>query len=568
MKFINKWGVIMKISKNTIIVIIIVSPGFMLALRFMPIQQTEQIDELIRQRIESAGIPPDIVIGEDRILASIKFPQFYERRTFQPAWFIAKGPILLVQDLINAIENAASEGLDPQDYHLARIKQIFSEIQQNKRIGLRPNPERWVDLDLLCTDAFLVYGAHLLSGKVNPETLDPNWLANRRDGDLSLILDEALSTKAIQRSLDRLLPNHTGYGRLKKALSQFRIVSEESGWLGVTEGASLRRGDRDERVAALRRHLIASGFNKLYIDTDQSYFDETLESAVISFQRTHGLDVDGVVGPATLAELNVNVRERIAQIVVNMERWRWLPQKLGECYILVNIASFELDVVEDDRSFMTMRIVVGKPYRKTPVFSDMVTYLVFNPYWTVPKTIATQDVLPAVRKSVSYLTERNIRVYQGWGADATEVDPNKVDWSNVSTATLPYRFRQDPGPLNALGRIKFMFPNKFDVYMHDTPTRELFAKSERTFSSGCIRIENPMDLAEYLLRSDSKWSRRQILLTLEKGIEETVRLPIPMPIHILYWTAWADEDGSIQFRKDVYGRDKPLLEALIESPFE
>jgi len=280
----------------------------------------------------------------------------------------------------------------------------------------------------------------------------------------------------------------------------------------------------------------------------------------------HGLDVDGVVGSATLDALNVPVEKRVRQLIVNMERWRWLPQDLGKRYILVNIADFELDVVENSQPLMTMRVIVGRDYRRTPVFSDNMTYLVLSPYWHVPTAIAVQDILPKIQQEPGYLAKQNIRVFRGWGAETREIDPRTVNWSHVTAANFSYRLRQEPGPMNALGRVKFMFPNKFNVYLHDTPAQELFAKPERTFSSGCIRIEKPIELAEYLLQSDAKWTREKILAVADKRIEQTVRLPEPMPIHLLYWTAWADEDRTVQFRADVYARDGKLYEALIERP--
>lgn len=528
--------------------------------------QSDQIEESIRQRIESAGVPPDIVIGNEKVLASIKLPQFYEARTFQPAWCSLMGLNKRVPELVDAIRSADSEGLRPEDYHLSRIELILTEIHRNKILKRNPNLNRFVDLELLCTDAFLVYGAHLLAGKVNPETIDSEWFANRREGDLATILEEALIKKEIKKSLERLLPDHFGYSRMRKTLARFRAISKHGGWNAMPEGEKLQKGDTGESVLALRYRLNGSGLDNMLIDTTSTLFDESLESAVIFFQRTHGLDADGVVGSETILELNVPVEDRIKQLVVNMERWRWLPQKLGERYILVNIANFELDVVESHQVLMTMKVIIGKPYRKTPVFSDVMTYLVLNPYWTVPKTIATQDILPEVQKDVHYLTEKKIRVFQGWGANTQEVDPDSVEWSAISAKQLPYWFRQDPGSQSALGRIKFMFPNRFDVYLHDTPSQELFTRKERAFSSGCIRIEKPLDLAEYLLRDDPKWTRKQILNFFNSGIEETVRLPEPTPIHILYWTAWIDEDDTVNFRKDVYGRDKSVLEALTQSP--
>jgi len=215
---------------------------------------------------------------------------------------------------------------------------------------------------------------------------------------------------------------------------------------------------------------------------------------------------------------------------------------------------------------MVMRVVVGTEYRRTPVFSDGMTYLVLCPYWHVPPNIAIQDKLPLIHKDPTYLTKQRIRVFQGWGADAEEIDPATIDWSKVTLENFVFRLRQDPGPWNALGRVKFMFPNKFNVYLHDTPSQELFGKATRTFSSGCIRIEKPIELAEYVMQGNPNWTRKTILAALETNIEQTVPLPEPIPVHLLYWTAWVDEEGSIQFRDDIYGRDKLLDKALREKP--
>jgi len=293
-------------------------------------------------------------------------------------------------------------------------------------------------------------------------------------------------------------------------------------------------------------------------------YSNEVERAVRRFQERHGLEITGVVDSVTLAELNVTAAERIRQIELNMERWRWLPLHLGQRHILINIANFKLDVVENEQVILTMLAVVGNQFRRTPVFSDMLTYLVFNPYWNITPNMAIQDILPQVLKDPTYLENQRIKVLQGWGADASEVDPNSIDWAIVDRNNFPYRFRQEPGPLNALGRIKFMFPNKFNVYLHDTPSRGFFLKSRRDFSSGCIRIERPVELAEYLLREDPKWTKKEILATIESSKETTVKLPLAIPIHLLYWTAWADDYGMIHFRNDIYGRDKLVYEALLK----
>ncbi len=256
------------------------------------------------------------------------------------------------------------------------------------------------------------------------------------------------------------------------------------------------------------------------------------------------------------------VEDRIRQLEVNLERWRWLPQDLGRRHILINIANFQLDIIENGETLKSMRVVVGKSYRRTPVFSHKRTYLVLSPYWHVPHNIAVHDKLPLIQKDSNYLVEQRIRVFDGWGANAQEIDPRTVDWAQVDARTFAFRLRQDPGPWNALGGIKFMFPNRFNVYLHDTPSKELFGKTSRTFSSGCIRVEKPIDFAEYVLQGDSQWTREKIVSAMNTDVEQTIQLPEPITVHVLYWTAWVDENRTIQFRRDIYGRDELLARAL------
>jgi len=215
---------------------------------------------------------------------------------------------------------------------------------------------------------------------------------------------------------------------------------------------------------------------------------------------------------------------------------------------------------------MSMKVIVGKKYRRTPVFSDRMTYLVLSPFWNVPPNIAVKDKLPIIRKDPEYLTREHVRVFQGWGAEAQEIDPLTIDWSKLTPDNFPYRLRQDPGPGNALGSVKFMFPNKFNVYLHGTSSPELFKKNVRTLSSGCIRIEKPLDLAVYLFQDDPDWTQQKILAVIEKHEEKTVQLKNPLPVHLQYWTAWVDDNKLVNFREDIYGRDKLLSEALSGKP--
>ena len=522
----------------------------------------------LRFRIETGGVPLKITVDEERLHAVGVLPIFYERRVYQPAWTDSQGPLPQTEKLLKAIREADREGLRPGDYHLEKIEAVLSELQKTPKF--RKGPDLWqlADLDLLLTDAFLIYGSHLLAGRIDPERIDPQWLAHRREADMAQVLEDALSSNRIEETLAALLPTHSGYFRLRDTLATYRIFAETGGWPFFPSGSKLRQGDRSERIPLLRKRLAVEGFFENIHADDPTFFDNDLDQALKKFQAQNGLETDGILGPQTLLALNISADQRVRQIVVNMERWRWLPQNLGDRYILVNIASFDLDVVEQETSVMNMRVVAGKPYRKTPVFSDQITYLVINPYWGVPDTIARNDILPKLKKDPDFLIQQRIRVFEGWGGGTREIDPATIDWITVSAARFTYRFKQDPGPQNALGRIKFMFPNQFDVYLHDTPSKELFTRARRDFSSGCIRIEKPVELAEYLLRNHPDWSPEKIrsLLSGNDDTPQTVKLIEPLNIHILYWTVWVGGDGRIYFSPDIYDRDSALDAAMQEPP--
>jgi len=514
------------------------------------------VAERIRTRIEDAGIVAELRVGGEPVYASVALPSFYERRLYRAAWSDAKGLTPLADDLVRALRRADLEGLRSQDYHLAGIETALASLRADDQRGPEPAPDRWAELDLLLTDAFLVYGAHLLSGRVDPETLRPEWVAHPRTNDIAAVLETTLAAGNIRAALEALVPQQYGYRRLREALARYRAVAAAGGWPAIPEGPA---------VATLRARLRLEDGLVPIADQGADLFDDTLAEALRRFQRRHGLPATGVVNAATRAELNVAVERRVEQLELNLERWRWLPRDLGRRHILVNIAAFELEVVDDEAVVLTMRVVVGRMLNRTPVLSDTMRYLVLNPYWHVPRSIAKGELLPKVRRDPSYLTRYNVRVITAWGSDAREIDPTTVNWGAVTPSTFPYLLRQDPGPLNALGRVKFMFLNKYNIYLHDTPSRPLFDESQRDFSHGCIRVEQPIALAVYLL-NDARWSREAVVEALDVAMDRAVPLPVPIPIHLLYWTAWADGDGTIQFRRDIHERDAPLWLALRAAP--
>ena len=340
---------------------------------------------------------------------------------------------------------------------------------------------------------------------------------------------------------------------LENAISQYRHLAAQGGWPQIPAGPTLHEGDKDERIPILRERLVVSG--DLTEPEDQGYlFDELLKEAVQRFQTRHGLTADGVVGLRTLTELNVPISERILQLTASLERCQPLPSLLERRHILVNIADFTLKLYEDGKLLLSMPVIVGKTYRQTPVFSSYISSLVLNPNWNVPHSIATKDLLPKIKKDPAYLRRLNLRVTRDW-TERTEIDPATINWAKLSQAHFPYRLRQDPGPANALGRVKFFLTNPYDVYLHDTPGQDLFLKDARTFSSGCIRLAKPLELAVHLLQGTPLDSMAALTAAIAEEKTQHLAIPSPIAVHIAYMTAWVERDGAIQFRPDVYKRN-------------
>jgi len=518
-----------------------------------------RLGQFIEKKVTKWKNPLRTFIGGERIYSAVLVQNFYKARNYQPAWS-RNGHLMQADSLIMAIEQAYGDGLTPDYYHLGPIKSLVDRAKKHVSA-----PIQIADLDMLLTDAFITLGCHLSGGCVDPVTIKSEWFAKRGEVDVSSVLEKAVRKRQIREALMRLRPEQGSYMRLRQALARYRALSSRGGWPLVAAGPLLKKDAASYRVAELRKRLAAS--DDLETDNPESgeLFDEKLEQAVISFQKRHGLKADGVVGPATLSALNVPLKQRIRQMELNMERLRWILGNKEHRAIVVNIADFRLNVIENGKSVLSMKVVVGKPYLSTPVFTAKLSYLVINPSWNVPDSIARKEILKKVRKDPRYLSKENMEVLKGWGSREEKINPKTIDWSKIRPGTLPYRFRQRPGSLNALGRIKFMLPNKFNVYLHDTPARRLFSENVRTFSHGCTRIEKPVELAEYLLR-DAGWTRKKILDSIAEGKKQKVPVPHPLNVNFLYLTAWVDQEGTLQFRNDIYGRDKRLDKALRRKP--
>jgi murein L,D-transpeptidase YcbB/YkuD len=528
-------------------------------------QTPEPLAVRLQKKIEAERQRAWFTCRGELVCGVADLPLFYARRGFQPAWAADAG-LHNADSLVACIYAARRDGLQTEDYHLANIELLRDALKRDRFLGILPDPDLLVDLDLLLTDAFLVLGSHLLGGRVNPESLHAGWLAYNPKTDLAGILESALAAGQIEAALARLRPPHAGYADLRAALQEYRDIETRGGWLPLPENLLSQEDNVDDHIAQLRQRLSVSGDLGRQENQAENRYDENIGEAVRRFQVRHGLPPTGRIDTQTFNELNVPVAIRIRQIELNLERWRWIPRDLGARYLLVNAADYRLTVVENGQPIWDMRVVVGRNYRSTPVFSADLQYLEINPYWNVPQKIAVEDILPKVKQNPEYLIRKHFKVFENWRAGATEIDPLTVDWSRMTKKNFRFKLRKEPGPSNDLGRIKFIMPNRFAVYLHDTPNRKLFKKNYRGYSSGCIRLEKPIELAEYLLKDDPKWTYQSILSAINSEQNRIVRLKKTVPVHLLYWTAWVDQQGTVNFRKDIYKRDPRLDMALKERP--
>jgi murein L,D-transpeptidase YcbB/YkuD len=526
---------------------------FGLFLSLGSLAQPDPTLELLSSRIEELSLNQGVQVRGADVAAVRLIPRFYEERDFELAWTRQEN----IDTLVRLVANTTEHGLTPEDYHSSALRGLLEEVRSTPD----PDPSLLVDLDILLTDSLIRLAYHYNFGKVVPGDLDPNWNFSRQlqHEDPVQILGAAIASESLEEFLKETIPEPYFYSRLREALSRYREIQRTGGWPTVPPGATLRLGDRNERVAVLRDRLRITGDLEEPEVSEPNLFDESVEAGVKAFQTRHSLDVDGAVGPKTLAALNVPVEARLDQIRVNMERIRWVYRDLPPDFVLTDIAGFHVYLVRGGEIVWDARAQVGKPYRKTPVFRDTMNHLVFNPTWTVPPTILRKDILPKVQQDPNYLRRKNISVLDRNGK---VLDIDSIDWASLSPGRFPYILRQEPGPNNALGRVKFMFPNAFMVYLHDTPSKTLFGRTQRAFSSGCIRVERPFEFAELLLNDPQKWNQAAIQQVLETQQTRTVMLEDPLPVLLLYWTAEMDETGRVHFREDIYGRDERILKAL------
>ena len=446
-------------------------------------------------------------------------------------------------NLLTAISQSVAHGFSAERYHRSAIEELMQASDDSSKLAL----------EVLLTDAFLSQALHRRRGAVFPPNLDADWQMPSAEIDaVALLRDTAEKSQSVVEVLDVLWPADEEYQRLLQRRAEI-VASGDETTVKIAGGPLLKPGQSNDRVVMLKQRLMGPG-------EYSAVYDDDLRQAVVAFQRSAGLEPDGMVGENTLEVLNATRVSWIDRIDANLERWRWLPRETPDSYIRVNIAAFVLRAMDNGRPAVSMNVIVGQPYRRTPVFTETLKYLVLNPYWNVPYSIATKDKLPQLKTDASSQAQKGFEAKPN-GSDVF-VSVDAIDWSNVTPRSFNYLLRQRPGPSNALGRIKFMLPNPNAVYLHDTPSRELFARSERSFSSGCIRLERPVELAEWLLGRERHKDAKNIEGLLTGGATQTLYLKDPVPTYLVYFTAFSLDDGEVTFRRDIYGRDKVLIQAL------
>ena len=520
----------------------------------------DRITQEIRN-ITSAEKPPAYLEGVRWKLLR----QIYQDRQYRPLWVGTQPVPQRTRDLISSLCDAEREGLRSADY---RLDELRSTLEQLRTSLDKERPEAFAVLDLELTRRFLDYGTDLLSGRLDPKAVASGWYIRARRSSIEGTLRGAALAEEFPQMVAPLRPQLPGYAELVNALAGYREILAHGGWPKVPRGRSLRGGDRGTRVATLRRRLRISGDLRGWAGRKPVY-NQAVARAVAHFQARHGIPVDGIAGGPTLVALNVSVQARIRQLQVNLERFRWLPAELGGRYIYVNIPDYKLYAYEAGEPVLVMRVVVGDEYRSaTPVFADSMTSVVFRPYWYVPHRILVREIVPRVRRKRSYLVRNHFEVVDA-KQESRVLNPRRINWSRVDFRKV--RVRQRGGsPTNPLGLVKFMFPNQFAVYLHDTPSRKSFGSPQRAESHGCVWVEKPVELADYVLARQGAWNPttiRQAMLKAQPASQagrvdgRSVTLDQPLPVYIVYFTAFV-RDGILNFRPDPYDRDREAIARL------
>jgi murein L,D-transpeptidase YcbB/YkuD len=548
----------MRIWKITFILFFGFSPLFLKASNH---SDPDPLQDQIRLKLESIQPGKPLSIRNQSLTASGDIYSFYSNREFRKIWSSDGILTELAYELRFEIRQSRFDGLDPQEYHLGLIDIFFNTFEANKKNKVPNDLIELVDLELLLSDAFFQLAAHLERGKVNPALLKSTWEIARKPQKVNYgdLLSASLASGEIRRNLETIYPKFTSYKRGREVIRQLdeKSKGDSLNWKPIKIDKTIKVGESNNSIPIVRQRLQFWGYMGHYETENPKVYDSLLFEGVREFQRKNGLEPDGALGKNSVAGINNSPSALLDRAAVNMERLRWLPDTVKEAeIILVNIANYRLDYIRNLDTLFSSKVIVGKQYHATPIFSAPMSYIVFSPYWNIPNSIARNQIIPAIRKNPDYLRQKNMEVVTFSGQ---AVDPSTINWSNKS---FPYMIRQRPGGSNSMGLVKFMFPNRFSVYIHDTPTRSLFDREDRALSHGCIRLQNPKEFAKILLSDMPEWTDERITQAMNQKHERIVILNRKIPVALVYLTFWADSRGQAHFRQDIYNRDAEILTLL------
>ena len=479
--------------------------------------------------------------------------KFYRERKFQLGWFKDNELVPQAEQMLSVISKADEDGLDPKDYQIKDFKKLFESLDKAQK-DTAEFRELQKEIDVALSATYFVWASDFYRGRVVPrENRNVQWDVKRNKIKLHKALATVLQFRKSKYYYADFEPLHPQYTNLKKSLAVYRGIKNAGGWPAIPKGTTLKPGANSPVVKTLRKRMLIPGENA---DTaNNTVYDTKLVAAVKSFQLSQGLTPDGQVRGETLRLLNIPIDQRIKTIILNMERWRWIPKSFEPDYLIVNIPKYELKVYEKAQEKVNMKVIVGKTMNSTPIFSDKLEYVVLSPYWNVPMSILQKELVPNLINNPNYLERLDMEVVT---AKNEYVDPASIDWASINEKNFKYIVRRRPGPKNDLGDVKFIFPNTNDVYLHDTPHDQLFSKASRDFSHGCVRVERPIDLAVYLLRNVPGYNRSKIKSIISERKEKYVPVKQKLPVYLVYFTAEADAKGNVSFFEDIYGHDKVL----------
>ena len=516
----------------------------------------------------------DSIVHKDRFNNDIRSAElqkvlisFYSNRENKPVWIDSADGNKNLPQLLNFIRNSELDGLRPETYHLNELIGLFNLFKSSnteKKVKKMLDPKLAAKLEVQASASYLLIASHLVYGRIEPA--DSTWKKQKRIFDLQNSLNQALNNKKVLLELQQLVPRTPEYILLKQQLKRFRLIQKNGGWKKILY--NLNPDDRNNAIPVLRTRLELVDLLKPELNKKvNSLYDANVFEAVKKYQRFCGIPISGMVDDRTRKSMNIDVERRVAQLEINLERMRWLPGERANQAIVVNLPEYLLRVYRGAKEMMNMRVIIGDEVKATPIMRDTLQYLVFSPTWTVPKSIMVKEMLPQIKRRPNYFETHDLEVFTSYSRNAQAIDPSTINWQEIDAKNFKFRFVQRPGSENPLGLVKFMFPNKMSIYLHDSPGKYLFNSDKRTMSHGCVRIEKPFDLAMYVLSDQPKFDSTIVDSLMNLGIPKDVRINQKFEIRFTYYTAFVDNNGNLNFRPDIYHHDETQMAGVVKTSY-